>query len=74
MCQPGQGVDDQPVRLSQLNGTSLHQLKAARILNVLFTGRSTQVEALSYQPLMQALLSNSETAVEFLDSLGVVLE
>lgn len=33
--QPGQGVDDQPVRLSQLNGTSLHQLKAARILNVI---------------------------------------
>lgn len=41
---------------------------------VLNTGRSTQVEALSYQPLMQALLSNGETAVEFLDSLGVVLE
>ncbi len=32
--QPGQGIDDQPVRLSQLEQTSLHQLKTARELRV----------------------------------------
>ncbi|MDZ3995540.1 RES family NAD+ phosphorylase [Pseudomonas sp. Teo4] len=139
--QPGQGVDDQPVRFSRLEGTSLHQLKAARILNVidvaalanrathhkvrdivqakgqgregyaltqkisqaciyrndvdgllyqstvysvtgslkgcnlvLFAGRSTQIEAVDYQPVMEVVLSNGETAIEFLDSLGVALE
>jgi len=32
--QPGQGIDDQPVRLSQLEQTSLHLLKTARKLCV----------------------------------------
>lgn len=43
--QPGQGVDDQPVRYSKLAQSSLHQLKAARILNVVdvagLTNRAT---------------------------------
>ncbi|BBH47961.1 RES family NAD+ phosphorylase [Pseudomonas sp. KU43P] len=139
--QPGQGVDDQPVRLSRLEASSLHQLKAARTLKVvdvaalanrathhkvrdivqakgqgrqgyaltqkfsqacmhqgeidgllyqsavytvtgtmegcnlvLFEGRPTQVNAINHQRVMEAVLSNGETAVEFLDSLGVALE
>ncbi len=32
--QPGQGTDNQPVRLSRLEQSSLHQLKTARTLNV----------------------------------------
>ncbi|RRV46200.1 RES family NAD+ phosphorylase [Pseudomonas sp. p106] len=139
--QPGQGVDDQQVRLSQLEQTSLHQLKAARNLSVvdvaalanrathhkvrdivqakgqgrqgyalpqkfsqacmqlaeidgllyqsavytvtgsmngcnlvLFEGRTPQVEAMSHRRVMEAVFSNGETAIEFLDSLGVALE
>lgn len=139
--QPGQGVDEQPVRLSQLKKTSLHRLQAARELNVvdvaalanrathhkvrdivqakgqgrdgyaltqkfsqacmqlgqidgllyqsavytvtgsmngcnlvLFEGRAPQVKAVSHRPVMEAVLSNGETAIEFLDSLGVALE
>jgi len=139
--QAGQGVDDQPVRLSQLEAASLHQLKAARKLNVvdvaalanrathhkvrdivqakgqgrqgyaltqklsqvcmhrgeidgllyqsavytvtgsmngcnlvLFEGRPTQVKAVSHRLVIEAVLSNGETAVEFLDSLGIALE
>ncbi len=41
---------------------------------VLFEGRRRQVEAISHQLVMEALLLNGETAVEFLESLGVVLE
>lgn len=41
---------------------------------VLFQGRALQVEATSHQRVMEALLSNGETAVEFLESLGVALE
>ena len=33
--QPGQGVDDQAVRLSKLEQCSMHRLKTARILNVI---------------------------------------
>jgi hypothetical protein len=33
-----------------------------------------QVDAVSHQLVMEALLSNGETAVEFLESLGVILE
>jgi len=139
--QPGQGVDDQPVRLSQLEQTSLHRLKAARDLNVvdvaalanrathhklrdivqakgqgrqgyaltqifsqacmqlseidgllyqsavytvtgsmngcnlvLFEGRALQVIAMSHRLVLEAVLSNGETTIEFLDSLGVALE
>ncbi|WP_205300473.1 RES family NAD+ phosphorylase [Pantoea sp. Ap-967] len=139
--QPGQGVDDQSVSLRQLQQTSLHRLKTARVLNVvdvaalanratyhkvrdivqakgqgregyaltqnlsqacmaiaevdgllyqsavytvtgsldgcnlvLFEGRKRQVEAVSHQRVMEALLSNGETAIELLESLGVVLE
>ncbi len=139
--QPGQGVDDQSVSFWRLEQTSLHRLKAARVLNVvdvaalanrathhkvrdivqakgqgregyaltqkisqacmnvgevdgllyqsavytvtgsmdgcnlvLFEGRRRQVEAISHQLAMEALLLNGETAVEFLESLGVVLE
>ena len=140
--QPGQGVDDQPVRHSKLEQSSLHQLKAARILNVvdvagltnrathhkirdivqakgqgkewyaltrqisqacmlqgkeidgllyqsavytvtgsmdgcnlvLFAERGTQVEPIDYKPVTEVELSNGETPVEFLDSLGVALE
>jgi len=139
--QPGQGVDDQPVRFSQLQQASLHLLKAARKLClvdvaalanrathhkirdivqakgqgkegyaltrkisqvcmsqdhvdgllylsavytvtgamegcniVLFEGRSTQIQAISHQPVSIAVLPNGETVVEFLCSLGVALE
>lgn len=140
--QPGQGVDDQPVRLSALERKSLHRLKTARILNVvdvaglanrathhkirdivqakgqgkegyaltrlisqacmqlgkaidgllypsavytvtgsmdgcnlvLFAERDTQVVSIDYTPVTEVVLSNGETAVEFLDSLGVALE
>ena len=139
--QPGQGVDDQPVRLSQLEQSSLHQLSAVRKLYVvdvaalanrathhkvrdivqakgqgrqgyaltqefsqacmhrgeidgllyqsavytvtgsmdgcnlvLFEGRPTQVKAVSHRLIMEVVLLNGETAVEFLDSLGVALE
>jgi len=139
--QPGQGVDDQSVSLWRLEQTSLHRLKAARVLNVvdvaalanrathhkvrdivqaqgqgregyaltqkisqacmnvgevdgllyqsavytvtgsmdgcnlvLFEGRRRQVEAISHQRCMAVLLPNGETAVEFLESLGLVLE
>lgn len=40
----------------------------------MFEGRECQVDAVSHQLVMEALLSNGETAVEFLESLGVVLE
>ncbi|MCA4962123.1 RES family NAD+ phosphorylase [Pseudomonas sp. Y24-6] len=140
--QAGQGVDDQPVTLSALESSSLHQLKPARILNVvdvaglanrathhklrdivqakgqgkegyaltqefsgacmqlgmkidgilypsavysvtgtmdgcnlvLFAGRGTQVEPIDHIPVTKVVLSNGETAIEFLDSLGVALE
>lgn len=140
--QAGQGVDDQPVTLSALEMSSLHQLKTARILNVvdvaglanrathhklrdivqakgqgkegyaltrqfsqacmqlgkeidgllypsavysvtgsmdgcnlvLFAERGTQVEPIDYTPVTKVILSNGETAIEFLDSLGVSLE
>lgn len=140
--QPGQGVDDQPVRLSALERKSLHRLKTARILNVvdvaglanrathhkirdivqakgqgkegyaltrlisqacmqlgkeidgllypsavytvtgsmdgcnlvLFAERGTQVVSIDHTPMTEVVLSNGETAVEFLDSLGVALE
>ncbi|MNP68042.1 RES domain protein [compost metagenome] len=41
---------------------------------VLFEGRTPQVEAVSHRLVMEAVLSNGETAIEFLDSLGVALE
>ena len=41
---------------------------------VLFEGRSKQVEAISHQPVMAAVLANGETVIEFLDSLGVAVE
>ena len=140
--QPGQGVDDQPVRLSALEKKSLHRLKTARILNVvdvaglanrathhkirdivqakgqgkegyaltrlisqacmqlgkeidgllypsavytvtgsmdgcnlvLFAERGTQVVSIDFTPVTEVVLSNGETALEFLDSLGVALE
>ena len=41
---------------------------------VLFEGRECQVDVVSHQLVMEPLLSNGETAAEFLESLGVVLE
>ena len=140
--QPGQGVDDQPVRLSVLGKKSLHRMKTVRILNVvdvaglanrathhkirdivqakgqgkegyaltqlisqacmqlgvgidgllypsavysvtgsmdgcnlvLFGERGAQVKSIGYTPVTKVVLSNGETAIEFLDSMGVSLE
>jgi hypothetical protein len=41
---------------------------------VLFEGRPTQVNAINHQLVMEAMLSHGETAVAFLDRLGVALE
>lgn len=41
---------------------------------VLFSGRGVQVHGLDHQPVLQAQLSNGETPLEFLESLGVALE
>lgn len=41
---------------------------------VLFEGRPTQVKAVRHRLIMEVVLPNGETAVEFLDSLGVPLE
>lgn len=41
---------------------------------VLFADRDLQVEPVDYKPVMEAELSNGEAPVEFLESLGVVVE
>jgi len=41
---------------------------------VLFEGRTLQVLAMSHRLVLEAVLSNGQTAIEFLDSLGVALE
>jgi len=41
---------------------------------VLFEGRTLQVLAMSHRLVVEAVLSNGQTAIEFLDSLGVALE
>ena len=41
---------------------------------VLVEGRTLQVLAMSHRLVLEAVLSNGETAIEFLDSLGVALE
>lgn len=41
---------------------------------VLFAERDTQLEPIDYKPVLEVELSNGETSVEFLDSLGVALE
>jgi len=41
---------------------------------VLFEGRALQVIAMSHRLVLEAVLSNGETTIEFLDSLGVALE
>lgn len=41
---------------------------------VLFEGRGSQVKPIDYKPVVEAELSSRKTAVEFLESLGVVLE
>lgn len=41
---------------------------------VLFAGRGTQVEAVSYQPVLETVLANGQTTLQFLNDLGVTLE
>ncbi|MNN98279.1 hypothetical protein D3C81_2176320 [compost metagenome] len=41
---------------------------------VLFEGRKPHVKPIDHRPVMEVELATGETAVEFLESLGVVLE
>jgi len=68
------------MRLSEIDGL-LYQSAVYTVTGsmngcnvVLFEGRTLQVLAMSHRLVVEAVLSNGQTAIEFLDSLGVALE
>jgi len=68
------------MRLSEIDGL-LYQSAVYTVTGsmngcnlVLFEGRTLQVLAMSHRLVLEAVLSNGETAIEFLDSLGVALD